>query len=72
MLELAPSAERHVLLLVRHYRRKHRFEAEYRLIKTLEDAAHAVQLGTANFHPAPPRYPSVAKYGLLWFKEWHY
>jgi hypothetical protein len=24
------------------------------------------------FHPAPPRYPSVAKYGLLWFKEWHY
>ncbi len=72
MLELAPSAERHVLLLVRHFRRKHRFEAEYRLIKTLEDAAHAVHLGTAQFHPAPPRYPSVAKYGLLWFKEWHY
>jgi hypothetical protein len=72
MLELAPSAERHVLSLVHHYRRKHRFEAEYRLIKTLEDAAHAVQRGTAKFHPAPPRYPSVAKYGLLWFKEWHY
>jgi hypothetical protein len=72
MLELAPSAERHVLLLVHHYRRKHRFEAEYRLIKTLEDATHAVQRSTAKFHPAPPRYPSVAKYGLLWFKEWHY
>ncbi len=72
MLELAPSAERHVLLLVHHYRRKHRFEAEYRLIKTLEDATHAVQRGTAKFHPAPPRYPSVAEYGLLWFKEWHY
>jgi hypothetical protein len=57
MLELAPSAERHVLLLVRHYRRKHRFEAEYRLIKTLEDATHAVQRGTAKFHPAPPRHP---------------
>jgi hypothetical protein len=43
MLELAPSAERHVLSLIRHYRRKHRSEAEYRLIKTLEDAADVVQ-----------------------------
>jgi len=72
MLELAPSAQRHVLSLVRHYRRKHRFEAEYRLIRTLEQAVDVVERGDAKFYPAPPRYPSVAKYGLLWFKEWHY
>jgi hypothetical protein len=72
MLELASSAERQVQMLVRHYRRKNRFEAQIRLLKTLEDATYAVEHSTAKFYQAPPRYPSVAKYGLRWFKEWHY
>ena len=72
MLELAASAERQVERLVRHYRRKNRFEAEFRLLKTLEDAADIVGRGAQKYLMAPPRYPSVAQYGLLWFKVWHY
>jgi len=72
MLEFAPSAKRHVRSLIRYYRRKYRFEAEFRLLKTLEDASDAVQRGTAKFLDAPPQAPGVATYGLLWFKVWHY
>ncbi len=72
MLELAASAERQVERLIRHYRRKNRFEAEVRLLKTLEDASDIVRRGTQDFLIAPPRYPTLAAYGLRWFKVWHY